>query len=103
LRADELYSRSGYESEDGNFIHKRKWMRWRTFNRLMDRASRVSREADIAALAGLARLGFFSWHDAYASVLDDSATGTTDAATGGDPTLATVGTVHGPQDAGRKG
>ena len=66
-RADELYARAGYDNEDGTYIHKHKWMRWQTFDRLVDRANQVSREADIAALAGLARLGFFSWDDSYAS------------------------------------
>ena len=53
-------------------------MRWRTFNRLMDRANQLSREADVAAPAGLARLGFFSWDDAYTSVLGDAGIETTD-------------------------
>ena len=90
-RADELYARAGAESEDGKFIHKHKWMRWATFDRLMDRANRVSREADIAALAGLARLGFFSWDDAYASVL-------------GEPVLTKdAGAVDGAEDGRGKG
>ena len=77
-RADELYARAGWESDDGSLVHKHKWMRWRTFNRLMDRANRVSREADVAALAGLARLGFLSWDEMYASVLGEPGTETMD-------------------------
>ena len=38
-RADEVYARAGVQSDDGKFIHKHKWMRWRMFNRLMDRAA----------------------------------------------------------------
>jgi hypothetical protein len=70
-RADELYARAGHENEDGTRIHEHKWMRWSTFNQLMDRANSVGREADVETLAGLARLGFFSWDDPYASVLGD--------------------------------
>lgn len=68
-RADELYARVGIESEDGSFIYKRKWMRWRTFNRLMDRANAASTAADGAFLYRLARLGFLSEADAFANVL----------------------------------
>jgi hypothetical protein len=46
-RADQLYARAGVEDDDG-LIHKHKWMRWRTFNRLMDRADALSHHADDA-------------------------------------------------------
>ena len=102
-RADELYARAGAESEDGKFIHKHKWMRCRTFNRLMDRANQTSREADIAALAGLARLGFFSWDDAYACVLVESGVETTNTAIGGDQALAPLGAIDRAEDSGGQG
>jgi len=35
---------------------KRKWMRWRTFNRLMDRANQLSADADGAFVDRVARL-----------------------------------------------
>jgi len=44
-RAEQLYARAGAEDEAG-LIHKHKWMRWRTFNRLMDRADALSHHAD---------------------------------------------------------
>jgi len=47
-RADELYARAGYESDDGKYIYKHKWMRWRTFNRLMDCADKMSAQVDDA-------------------------------------------------------
>jgi hypothetical protein len=59
-RADKLYARAGTETDEG-FVVKHKWMRWRTFNRLMDQANELQRGADtifvsdVAAL--LARLG----------------------------------------------
>ena len=102
-RADELYARAGVESEDGKYILKHKWMRWGTFNRLMDRANQISGEADIAALAGLERLGFFSWDDANATVLGDPGSKTKDAASGGDPSLALVGTLDRAEDASGQG
>jgi hypothetical protein len=40
-RADALYERAGTDSGDGMVI-KRKGMRWRTFNRLMDHANALS-------------------------------------------------------------
>jgi hypothetical protein len=71
-RADELYARAGFESEDGTYLHKHKWMRWRTFNRLMDRANALSEAADAAFLYRLRRLGFFSEDAATAFVLRDT-------------------------------
>jgi len=59
-------------SEDGTFIQKRKWMRWRMFNRLMDRANRVSRAS--APRGRHCRTG----------------DGATVAAVGSDPALAAV-------------
>jgi len=69
----------------------------------MDRANQTSREADIAALAGLARLGFFSWDDAYACVLVESGVETTNTAIGGDQALAPLGAIDRAEDSGGQG
>ena len=54
-RADHLYARAGVE-DDAGLVHKHKWMRWRTFNRLMDRANELQRAADCAFVERVARL-----------------------------------------------
>jgi len=56
-RADTLYERAGTDHGEG-FVVKRKWMRWRTFNRLMNRANALSTGADAAFLWRLRRFGF---------------------------------------------
>ena len=58
-RADALYSRAGTDYGEG-FVVKHKWMRWRTFNRLMDRANLLSQYADAAFLYRMRRFGFAS-------------------------------------------
>jgi hypothetical protein len=68
-----------------------------------DRANQVSREADIAALAGLAPLGFFTSDDGYASVLTDPGKETADLATGGEQALAPMEGAHGAEDAAGQG
>ena len=70
-RADNLYARAGVESDDGRMIYKHKWMRWRTFNRLMDRANAAARAGDAWFLYRLHRLGFLGVDDAVASVLGE--------------------------------
>jgi hypothetical protein len=62
-RADALYSRAGSDYGEG-FVVKHKWMRWRTFNRLMDRANLLSQYADAAFLYRLRRFGFAGFDDA---------------------------------------
>lgn len=57
LRADRLYARAGTDYGDG-FVVRRKWMRWRTFNRLIDRANAASACADDLFLYRLRRFGF---------------------------------------------
>jgi len=54
-RADQLYARAGAEDDDG-LVHKHKWMRWRTFNRLMDRADNLSAVANDAFVYRALRL-----------------------------------------------
>ena len=77
-------------------------MRWRTFNRLVDRANQVSGEADAAALAGLARLAFFfSWDDAYANVLGEPGIEVTGATGGEEQSLAEGRAIDQTEDAGR--
>ena len=71
LRAELLYHRAGIEDDDG-YITKRKWMRWRTFNRLMDCANAASNAADTAFLYRLTRLGFFTERTHYPKFLVDS-------------------------------
>jgi hypothetical protein len=61
-RADALYSRAGSDYGEG-FVVKHKWMRWRTFNRLMDRANLLSQYADAAFLYRMRRFGFASLDD----------------------------------------
>jgi hypothetical protein len=56
-RSQKQYAKAGTEDEDGN-IYKHKWMRWRTFNRLVDRADALSGEADARFLYRLRRFGF---------------------------------------------
>ena len=58
-RAHSLYSRAGTDYGEG-LVVKRKWMRWRTFNQLMDRADLLSQRADEAFLYRLRRFGFTS-------------------------------------------
>ena len=67
-RADQLYARAGDDYGD-SFVRKRKWLRWRTFNGLMDRANAASNAADAAFLWRLGRLGFFNEADVLAKVL----------------------------------
>lgn len=69
-RADELYARAGDEFEEGH-VTKHKWMRWRTFNRLMDRANRLSEAADYGFLCRLRRLGFADFEEAHRAALGD--------------------------------
>jgi hypothetical protein len=54
-RADALYEQAGQDMGDG-FVIKRKWMRWQTFNRLMDKANDLSNRADSAFVYRMARL-----------------------------------------------
>jgi len=61
-RADTLYSRAGTDYGEG-FVVKRKWMRQRTFNGLMDRANLLSQCADAAFLYRMRRFGFKSIDD----------------------------------------
>jgi ribosomal protein S27AE len=70
-RADAIYARAGTESDDGTSIRKHKWMRWRTFNRLMDRGNELGRYSDALFLLRLRRFGFAdgSIDDAIASIL----------------------------------
>jgi hypothetical protein len=56
-RSDQLYARAGTEDDDGR-IAKHKWMRWRTFNRLLDRAGAYARASDAEAILRLGRLGY---------------------------------------------
>jgi hypothetical protein len=56
-RSDRLYERAGIEDENGR-ITKHKWMRWRTFNRLFDRAEGCARASDAEAILRLGRLGY---------------------------------------------
>jgi len=58
-RADTLYDRAGTDYGEG-MVLKRKWMRWRTFNRLMDRANNLSSAADAGFLYRLRRFGYGS-------------------------------------------
>ncbi len=62
-RADALYSRAGTDYGEG-IVFKHKWMRWRTFNRLMDRANLLSEYADAAFLYRMRRFGFASLDEA---------------------------------------
>jgi len=50
-----LYARAGVEDDEG-IVHKYKGMRWRTFNRLMDRAGANSAIADAAFVYRAMRL-----------------------------------------------
>jgi hypothetical protein len=61
-RPDPAVERAGTDYGDGMVI-KRKGMRWRTFNRLMDRANALSTGADATFLCRLQRLGFASIED----------------------------------------
>lgn len=61
-RAKALYDRAGTDYGEGMVV-KRKWMRWRTFNRLVDRANELSGAADAAFLSRVARLGYGSAED----------------------------------------
>ena len=54
-RADALYERAGIDYRDT--VVKHKWMRWRTYNRLIDRANALSSDADAAFLYRMRRLG----------------------------------------------
>jgi hypothetical protein len=58
-RADALYGKAGTDYGEG-FVVKHKWMRWRTFNRLMNRANQLSEYADAAFLYRMRRFGFTS-------------------------------------------
>lgn len=53
-RADTLYGRAGTDYGDGMVI-KRKWMRWSTFNRLMDQANELQQRADGAFVERVTR------------------------------------------------
>ena len=54
-RAERIYQRLGGEDDEG-LIHKPKWMRWKTFNRLMDRAHTLAEAADEVFVYRAARL-----------------------------------------------
>lgn len=41
---------------DGDYLHKRKWLRWRTFNRACERANELQQLADYASVVRVARL-----------------------------------------------
>jgi hypothetical protein len=67
-RADTIWSRLEGDSE---MAIKPKGMRWRTFNRLCDRAESLSRNADAWFVAGLGRLGFAGIDEALSDGHDD--------------------------------
>src|SRR5262249_21159912 len=69
--ADQLYARAGIEDDQG-MIHKHKWMRWRTFSRLIDQANELSAAADASFLDRLRRLGFGSAEEALDYCAPDS-------------------------------
>jgi len=46
-RADKICEHAGIDDEAG-LVHKRKWMRWRTYDRLMNRAAELNAVADSA-------------------------------------------------------
>lgn len=54
-RAAKLYAKAGLE-DDAGMIYKHKWMRWRTFNRLMDRANALADGADALHFSGVCRI-----------------------------------------------
>jgi hypothetical protein len=68
-RAEALYARAGTDYGDGMVI-KHKWMRWRTFNRLCDEASRYSADADCRFISRLQRFGFTGVEEAIADIRD---------------------------------
>jgi len=70
-RAEEIYARAGTE-DDAGLIHKHKWMRWRTFNRLMERANGLDADADAAFLLRLFRLGVFGMEAAHRFAMGDA-------------------------------
>lgn len=72
-RADKLYARAGTDYGDGMVV-KRKWMRWRTFNRLVDRANALTTKSDALFLYGLRRFGWAveTIEDAMEAVSRDS-------------------------------
>lgn len=70
-RADALYAKSGSESDDRKTIHKHKWMRWRTLNRLMDKANALLGHADVLFLTRLRRFGFAGVDEAVAEILGE--------------------------------
>lgn len=53
-RADKLWDRVGID--DGDNLHKRKWLRWRTFNRTCERADELQQVADGAFVERIAGL-----------------------------------------------
>lgn len=54
-RADAIYDRLG-GADDRDLVHKPKWMRWKTFNRLMESANDYAAEADAAHALRIMRL-----------------------------------------------
>lgn len=54
-RAAQLCERAGVEDQEGT-VHKHKWMRWRTYNRLMERAGDLNAVADWGFASRIARL-----------------------------------------------
>ncbi len=52
-RADKLRERVAID--DGEYLHKRKWLRWRTFNRACERADGLQQIADGAFVVRIAR------------------------------------------------
>jgi hypothetical protein len=69
-RAEKIYARAGTE-DDAGLIYKHRWMRWRTFNRLMDRANGLDADADAAFLLRLFRLGVFGIEAAHKLAMSD--------------------------------
>jgi hypothetical protein len=69
-RADHLYARAGRDLGDGMVV-KHKGMRWRTFNRLCDRASALSHQADARFIWRLRRFGVAGIEEAIADILGD--------------------------------
>jgi hypothetical protein len=60
-RADRLYERAG--TDYGDTVVKHKWMRWRTYNGLIDRANALSIGAEGAFLYRMRRFGRESMYE----------------------------------------
>jgi hypothetical protein len=57
-RADAIYARLGDTHDDG-LVYKPKWMRWKTFNRLMDTANELAENADAFFALRIMRIAKF--------------------------------------------